>query len=429
MVGRWSKRPRGLRKPDDVAKSIGLLFADRQQLRICTIGAVDLTKRQRKARRSAEARKRSEKNRRAKGVRPRATSAASSRPWEKAGKSRATWYRQQKANAPRSGDVNSHERTAEGCDHFGHTSGGDRETETPTCALSPLRGDLPYDANETVSDTAQREEGRRAKRASSRRAAPGPPDPTTCATAVRENEAVEFGHVASTADGSENSEAASRRGLIAKGFCAGASENSELSPASANAELAAGEPLSDQGFRKGASADAELSPAAAFAAPTPGGHLSHNGFSDWGAANAALKSTQDGAGNPAFRLENSLAINASRNEGAGFPAVEVLFQVETKLPIQRKPPQLETVSPPDATIASSSRNGASTVRAVAANSTLSSPRRTDSFGRILPRTSLEPQVNAFLDEHGRWPDPDEFAAIHRRLRGPQIIDWLTTCLE
>lgn len=57
---------------DEAAKALGLNFDDRQRLRIETIGATDLDKNAREARRKANAKLRAERHRRAKGVLPRA---------------------------------------------------------------------------------------------------------------------------------------------------------------------------------------------------------------------------------------------------------------------------------------------------------------------------------------------------------------------
>jgi hypothetical protein len=82
---------------DELAWRIGLRWADRQRLKIRTIGAVDCNAIQRKARRKAADRASKEARRRAAGAKPRADYEAESlaqiKPWAFFGWSRATWYR------------------------------------------------------------------------------------------------------------------------------------------------------------------------------------------------------------------------------------------------------------------------------------------------------------------------------------------------
>jgi hypothetical protein len=84
-------------RADKLARRLNLHEAERQRLRITTIGAVDLDKAERKARRKLRARQRKEERRRAKGAKPRAEYEARSltrtKPWEALGMSRRTWYR------------------------------------------------------------------------------------------------------------------------------------------------------------------------------------------------------------------------------------------------------------------------------------------------------------------------------------------------
>ena len=82
---------------DKLAERIGLTFQERQRLHIRTIGAIDMNKEQRAARRSALNRKAHMAARRANGAIPRAQylaeSTSGNRPWEAEGISRRTWYR------------------------------------------------------------------------------------------------------------------------------------------------------------------------------------------------------------------------------------------------------------------------------------------------------------------------------------------------
>ena len=85
-------------RADKLAWRMRLTAADRKALRITTIGAIDASKGQRSAQRRDRKRKAEEARRRAKGAKPRTEYEASAisrqKPWEAAGMSRATWYRQ-----------------------------------------------------------------------------------------------------------------------------------------------------------------------------------------------------------------------------------------------------------------------------------------------------------------------------------------------
>lgn len=86
-------------KADQLAWVLGLNEFDRRALGITTIGAVDMSKRERMARRRQRARARRMAKHRANGVKPRAqylASVKSATPWVAAGISRATWYRRQR---------------------------------------------------------------------------------------------------------------------------------------------------------------------------------------------------------------------------------------------------------------------------------------------------------------------------------------------
>lgn len=91
---------------DTLAKKLNLGMAERQLLRICTIGAVDLPVAQRKGRRKHEGKVRDARRRREAGAVPRdqyeANSISRAEPWKLEGVSRATWYRRRRT---RSGDA------------------------------------------------------------------------------------------------------------------------------------------------------------------------------------------------------------------------------------------------------------------------------------------------------------------------------------
>ncbi len=84
-------------RADKLAQRVRLTDAERRRLRICTIGAVDVTRAERKLARRLRQRQRDRARRRARGARPRgeyeAASANRLEPWIAAGVSRRTWYR------------------------------------------------------------------------------------------------------------------------------------------------------------------------------------------------------------------------------------------------------------------------------------------------------------------------------------------------
>jgi hypothetical protein len=84
-------------RADTLGARLGLREVERSRLRIRTIGAIDLTKAERLARRRDRKRVRRIGCRRAQGIRPRAvyeaTSASRTKPWEAQGISRRTWER------------------------------------------------------------------------------------------------------------------------------------------------------------------------------------------------------------------------------------------------------------------------------------------------------------------------------------------------
>jgi hypothetical protein len=82
---------------DNLAKFLGVTYAQRQDLRLTTIGSVDVKKRARKELRKRRDRVAKEAKRRALGMRPQSESLSATKPWEKLGMSRTVWYRQNKA--------------------------------------------------------------------------------------------------------------------------------------------------------------------------------------------------------------------------------------------------------------------------------------------------------------------------------------------
>jgi len=84
---------------DNLARFLGVTYEQRQALRLTTIGSTDVKKRARQELRKRKARLRKECKRRASGMRPQSESLSATKPWEKLGMSRRTWYRQNKAGS------------------------------------------------------------------------------------------------------------------------------------------------------------------------------------------------------------------------------------------------------------------------------------------------------------------------------------------
>src|SRR5262249_28132257 len=84
-------------KADNLARFLGVTYAQRQALRLTTIGSVNVKKQARKELRKLRDRLGKERKRRAAGMRPQSTSLSATQPWRELGMSRASWYRQNKA--------------------------------------------------------------------------------------------------------------------------------------------------------------------------------------------------------------------------------------------------------------------------------------------------------------------------------------------
>jgi hypothetical protein len=86
---------------DNLARFLDVKYAQRQALRLTTIGSVDVKKRARKELLKLRKRRALERKRRASGVRARteyeAHSLSRTQPWRALGMSRAAWYRRNKA--------------------------------------------------------------------------------------------------------------------------------------------------------------------------------------------------------------------------------------------------------------------------------------------------------------------------------------------
>jgi len=86
---------------DNLARFLGITYAQRQALHLTTIGSIDVGRRARKELRKRRDRMAKEAKRRACGLRPQSGSLSATQPWREEGMSRATWYRQNKARIRR----------------------------------------------------------------------------------------------------------------------------------------------------------------------------------------------------------------------------------------------------------------------------------------------------------------------------------------
>jgi hypothetical protein len=91
-------------RADTLGRRLGLTEAERQRLKITTIGAIDVTKDERIKSRRERDRARHHHHRRAQGATPRdeyeANSISRTRPWEALGMSRRSWHRAGKPATP-----------------------------------------------------------------------------------------------------------------------------------------------------------------------------------------------------------------------------------------------------------------------------------------------------------------------------------------
>jgi hypothetical protein len=98
-------------RADKLARLVNLHEVDRCRLRITTIGAVDMTREERAARRKVANRLRERQRRQAAGARPRekyeAESLSRTEPWRGEGVCRRTWERRQKAKLLKKVAVNT----------------------------------------------------------------------------------------------------------------------------------------------------------------------------------------------------------------------------------------------------------------------------------------------------------------------------------
>jgi hypothetical protein len=107
-----SKRGRPLYKADDLGEYLRLTDAERTAWGIRTIGAHDVSRRQRNECRKRKARERKARHRQERGATPHARSLSRTRPWEARGLSRATWYRLQRREAAVAHETNETDSSA-----------------------------------------------------------------------------------------------------------------------------------------------------------------------------------------------------------------------------------------------------------------------------------------------------------------------------
>jgi hypothetical protein len=79
---------------DNLARFLGVTYAQRQALRLTTIGSINVKRRARKELRKRNDRIAKEAKRRAAGMRPQSKSLSATQPWRELNMSRRTWYRQ-----------------------------------------------------------------------------------------------------------------------------------------------------------------------------------------------------------------------------------------------------------------------------------------------------------------------------------------------
>jgi hypothetical protein len=89
------------RTADNLARFLGVTYAQRQALHLTTIGSVNVKRRARKELRKRRDRLAKERKRRALGMRPQSESLSATQPWNEMGMSRRSWYRR---NKPRTGN-------------------------------------------------------------------------------------------------------------------------------------------------------------------------------------------------------------------------------------------------------------------------------------------------------------------------------------
>jgi hypothetical protein len=92
-----SRYGKALHKADDLGEYLRLSDEMRTALGIRTIGAHDVSRRQRTLRRKQRRRERERRRRIERGARPQALSLSRTKPWEGEGISRRTWYRRERA--------------------------------------------------------------------------------------------------------------------------------------------------------------------------------------------------------------------------------------------------------------------------------------------------------------------------------------------
>lgn len=92
---------------DNLARFLGVTYAQRQALRLTTIGSVNVKKRARRELRKRKDRLYQNRRRRNRGARPQSESLSATQPWRELGMSRRTWYRRNKLRTGTDGTTSS----------------------------------------------------------------------------------------------------------------------------------------------------------------------------------------------------------------------------------------------------------------------------------------------------------------------------------
>jgi len=130
---------------DNLARFLGLTYAQRQTLGIKTIGSIDVKKRARKVLRQRKDRLYQEGRRRARGAQPQSESLSRTKPWEALNMSRRTWERHQNKRDATSSAISFLSKN----DRLATPAGGARMTSERGFASKEARG-LPSSQTATT---------------------------------------------------------------------------------------------------------------------------------------------------------------------------------------------------------------------------------------------------------------------------------------
>jgi hypothetical protein len=111
LVVQEAATTRQRRKADPLAQYLRLTDNTRSKLGIKTIGSIDVNSKQRARRRKEQHRMDEQNRRRVRGAKPRAQSLSRTKPWEREGKSRRSWYRHRQNTRSRADERGTQEKT------------------------------------------------------------------------------------------------------------------------------------------------------------------------------------------------------------------------------------------------------------------------------------------------------------------------------